>query len=353
MKILFLPYNMASMQAIMCNALNKIEGVESRCLTIQENHYTSGNQHVIYLPRYSFQKSAPASSIVRFLKYRREVRKLIRWADVLHYVWGPVFHNGADLQLAMKLRKPIFIEWVGSDIRDPGALSEINPYYREVFNQGYEYNDLESSDYKHTVQNLFSRVGAIPILMPEMTLFLDKRLFPQYSTVLHRLNVEDYEPAFPSLTNDRPLIVHSPSVKVGKGTNIIVPIIEELKLTYNFDFKLVHGVSRKEALNIMRSADISIDQIIVGGYGMASCEAMALGKPVVNFILPEIFLAGLPPDCPIVNASPDTLKRELIRLIESPSLRHELGRRSRRFVEEHNDADKIALQLIKVYRHAL
>lgn len=353
MKVLFLPHNIASMQAITAKELNRMEDIEAKYVSIRANKYNSDGEEAIHLDKVSFRRSSPISTLLGYIRYRKEIRKWIKWADVLHYVWGPAFESGADLKFAKRLGKPIFVEWVGSDIRNPEILSGINVFYRRVLEEGYEYKGIESSHYKRRVQSEFAKVGALPILLPEMSLFLDKKLFPAHVTCLHRLNVKDYLPLFPSANNARPVIVHAPTVKIGKGSNVISEVVEGLKKKYDFDFTLIHNLSREKALNAMRNADIFIDQIIVGGYGMASCEAMAYGKPVVNFILPEVFDAGLPSECPIVNANPDTLKEQLIRLITDPVLRNETGKRSRLFVEKYNDVSKIAPRLVEIYRTAL
>jgi glycosyltransferase involved in cell wall biosynthesis len=353
MKVLFLPFNIASMQAITAEALNNIDGVQAKSISCKANKYNSVNDSVIYIPEYSFKKSSPVLSLIKYLKYRKEMKKWIKWADVLHYVWGPAFTNASDVKFAVALNKAIFIEWVGSDIRNPEILSGINRYYRKILNEGYEYRDIELSDHKQRVQKLFSNAGAIPTLSPEMSLYLNKELFPTYINYPHRINVRDYKPIYPAIDIKRPHIVHSPSVKIGKGSNVIIEIINDLRNNYDFDFTLVHNMAREDALKTMQEADIFIDQIIVGGYGMASCEAMAFGKPVVNFILPEVFAAGLPDECPVVNSNPDNLKEQLLKLINDPVLRNEIGKKGRSFVEKYNDVDMIAKDFIEVYQSAI
>ena len=81
----------------------------------------------------------------------------------------------------------------------------------------------------------------------------------------------------------------------------------------------------------MQKADIFLDQIICGGYGMACTEAMAFGKPVMCYIMPEVFKAGLPEDFPITNTNPDNLKEQLIKLITDPQMRHDTGKEKPRF----------------------
>ena len=86
---------------------------------------------------------------------------------------------------------------------------------------------------------------------------------------------------------------------------------------------------------------------------MAALEAMSFGKPVVCYIMPQIFENGLSQECPIVNANPDTLEEVLIKLITSPSLRNEIGKKSRTFVEQNHDVELLSDQLLSLYSSEL
>ena len=65
--------------------------------------------------------------------------------------------------------------------------------------------------------------------------------------------------------------------------------------------------------------------------------------------MPAVYKNGTPEICPVVNANPDTLKEKLTLLIKDPELRNSIGMKSRQFVEETHDADKIAIQLLSIY----
>lgn len=353
MNILFLPSNIASLPSITATALNKLEGINAKNIIDSIHKYQSVSKSTVILPQRLHNRLHTAKWLNSRWKYGKELKKWIEWADVLHYVCGPAFNNGADLKWAKAKNKTIIIEWVGSDIRDPEVLFKINPYYSRVFNNGYEYKRLEETNNKNKVQKLFAKAGAVAGISPEISLFLNKSLFPEYHILKQRLHLQNFIPQYPSVNNTKPLIIHSPSAKIAKGSNLIIPVIEELKKEYDFEFVLLHDMSREKVLEIMQKADIFLDQIICGGYGMASAEAMAFGKPVMCYIMPELFDAGLPKEFPVVNTNPDTLREQLIKLITSPRLRHNIGKQSRAYAEKHFDAGKIALQLLDIYKGAL
>lgn len=350
MKILFLPQNIASMPAITADSLNNVEGIEAKCLTQSPHKYQQNSKNIIVI---AGLRSKPLKWLWYKLKLKRTVRKWINWADVVHYTWSPVYSDARDVKYASEKGKKIFIEWVGSDIRNPDHLKSINSYYMFAFENGYEYANLESNDYSLRNQNLFANQGAIPLLTPELSLFVDKSLFKQTHLLNQRVDVNNFKPAYPAENSIRPLIIHSPTAKVGKGSNLIIPIIQELKKEYDFDFMLLHDMSREKVLEIMQKADIYIDQIIVGSYGMAAMEAMSFGKPVMCYIMPQVFEAGLSEECPIVNTSPDNLKKQLIKLITNPQLRHDIGIKSREFAEKFHDVEKVSSLLLSIYKTEL
>jgi glycosyltransferase involved in cell wall biosynthesis len=353
MNILFLPNNIASLPSITANAINKIEGVEAKSLVYSIHKYQTVNQETIILPNRFISLKNPFKWLYAQWDFTRQLKKWIKWADVFHYTWGPACKNGKDLKWIKKMKKPVFIEWVGSDIRDSEFLSGINPYYKQAFKNGYEYSLLESGQHKKNVEQHFYNVGAMPMCWPEMSLYLNTKLFPKYLPLMQRINIKEFSPEFPSIQNLRPLIVHSPSAKITKGSNIIIAEVEALKSELEFDFVLLHNKSREEVLAMMKKADIFIDQIIIGSHGMATLEAFAFGKPVMCYLIPQVFERGLPGECPIINTNPDNLREQLVKLITSPQMRYDIGRKSREYVEKYHDAEKISKQLLKTYSEAL
>lgn len=353
MNILFLPINIASMQAITAEALNNRKESKAVCLTTSVHKYQAVNETTIVLPNKFVSRKNPFKWFYAQRDFKREVKKWIKWADILHYTWEPAYRNRKDLTWAKKTNKPIFIEWVGSDIRDSDFLSAINPYYKHAFDNGYECRTIENGEHKKMTEQNFHAVGAVPLLCPEMSMYLNKTLFPSYIPLMQRINVKAFSSQLPPPENNKPLIVHSPSAKITKGSNFIISAIEELKNDFDFEFVLLHDMKREEVLKIVQKADIFLDQIIIGGYGMAAMEAMSFGKPVMCYLLPQVFEAGLPQECPIVNTNPGNLKEQLVKLITNPNLRKSIGMKSRAYVEKYHDAEKISDQLLKIYTQAL
>ena len=112
---------------------------------------------------------------------------------------------------------------------------------------------------------------------------------------------------------------------------------------------LPHEIARERYAR----ADIVIDQLKAGWHGVFALESMALAKPVVTYLKPEVVersAEGFGVRIPIVPATRETLVEALRPLIEQPALRREIGAQSRAYVEQVHDIDRVADRLVDLYR---
>ena len=73
------------------------------------------------------------------------------------------------------------------------------------------------------------------------------------------------------------VILHAPSSRQRKGTEHVVAAVRGAPA----DLEIVEGLHHDEARRRYAHADIVVDQLNAGWYGLFAIEAMALGKPVV------------------------------------------------------------------------
>lgn len=349
MNILFAPYNIASMQEITADALSRIEGNQVKCLYFGKHKYNSfsTNSIVFY---------AGKNKLLRWL-YKIYgfffLVRLIIWADVIHWVWDSAYPRSIDLWLCRFLRKRTFVEWVGSDIRVPEVLIQKNPWYAHAFLNGYEYANDESLAKSYLVQERFKKNGFIPVLVPEMKMYLQPGLFNKVYDTQYRIDTQKYIPLYPDPKKIKPLIVHSPSAKIAKGSNLIDQVIKRLQEKYEFEYIEIHNCTHEECLSYIQKSDIFIDQIIIGSYAMAALEAMSFGKPVFGFLIDDIVSQYKNPECPIVNINGNTLEDTLAKFIQSGELRYQTGLQSRRFVEAIHDSNILAHKLMTIYKDTI
>jgi glycosyltransferase involved in cell wall biosynthesis len=118
------------------------------------------------------------------------------------------------------------------------------------------------------------------------------------------------------------------------------------------DLKIVEGLHHDEARRLYEDADIVVDQLNAGWYGLFAIECMALGKPVVTFLHEEAVERtelAFQTKVPIVNATAETLARRLRPLVEDASLRRRVGHESRIYAERVHDIERVADRLLDIY----
>ena len=82
--------------------------------------------------------------------------------------------------------------------------------------------------------------------------------------------------------------------------------------------------------------------------GMTPNEAMAMGKPVLCWVSERV-RRMMPSGLPVVSVTPETLHVELERVLQSRTLREELGGRGREYVQTHHDPKLVAEICAEVY----
>jgi glycosyltransferase involved in cell wall biosynthesis len=173
------------------------------------------------------------------------------------------------------------------------------------------------------------------------------RWVPDAHVIPPGIDVRGIEPA-PPAERARPIVLHAPSSRARKGTEHVVAACAELDV----ELEIVEGLDHREAFERYRNADIVVDQLNAGWYGVFAIEAMALGKPVVTFLHEEAVRRteeafGI--DVPIVGASKETLVDALRPLVSSLDERRRVGAASRAFAEEVHDLERMTDRLLALY----
>ena len=174
------------------------------------------------------------------------------------------------------------------------------------------------------------------------------RWVPDADVVLPGVEVAKIVPAVPSAEKKRPLILHAPSSRRRKGTEQVVAAVDGL----DADFRIVEGLTHDEAFELYREADIVVDQLNAGWYGVFAIECLALGKPVVTFLHDEAVRRtneAYGVEVPIVSATAETLREALRPLVADAALRRRIGAASRAYAERVHDIEVIADQLLELY----
>jgi len=245
----------------------------------------------------------------------RAFAQLAPQTDVFHFYFGlTLLPKSAQFPLLRALRKRSVMHFLGSDIR------------------GRPAEELEWA----------KKAGAVVVGSYDAV-----RWVPDAHVVPPGIDVAAIEPSPPS-GQHRPVVLHAPSSRSRKGTVEVLAACERLDL----DLRLVEGLDHREAFERYRAADLVVDQLNAGWYGVFAIEAMALGKPVVSFLHEEAVRRteeefGV--EVPIVHATKETLPDVLEGLVSSPEELRRIGAASRAYVERVHDLARVADRLLDLY----
>ncbi len=173
------------------------------------------------------------------------------------------------------------------------------------------------------------------------------RWVPEAEVVPPGIELSRYDPVPPS-NRERPLVVHAPSDRRKKGTEHVIAACSQLPV----ELEIVEGLHHDEARRRYEAADIVVDQLNAGWYGLFAIEAMALGKPVVTFLHDEAVRRteqAFGVEVPLVTATKETLAERLRPLVEASAERRRIGAAGRAYVERVHDADVVADRLLDIY----
>ena len=295
------------------------------------------------LALFSDAKNTCAADIVLDRTDLRAVRdfaeRMAKEIDVFHsHAGDTLLPDQSDLDLFGKSNVRIFAEFHGTEIRYlfndaplPFAPKECIDPEEKRFRQRRLLHLIEKSD-----GIILHSGGQYPYLPQPLSK-------PVYIVPL-RVDIERLAPLYET-GHERPRIVHAPTDRRFKGTDRILEALKDVE--EEFELVLVEGKTREEALEIYRTADIIIDQISGGSYGVFSIEAMALGKPVIAYISEQTRLRH--PLLPVVSADFDSLSEVAGSLLSDRERRIRLGKEGRKYVERYHDSTRVTALLPELY----
>jgi len=323
-RVLHSPVNVAGSPGAISAGLREL-GVESTLLVFNERPFERGFDVNLELRDTSRVSSVP-------FNLPKQLRAL-RWAmhefDVFHFHAGlTLAPRRITLPLLRHARKGIVFQSWGSDLRGRSA-SEVG-YLREA--------------------------GAVIVGS-----YLTRRLapsgrWPDYDVVPPAIVLRDWEPA-PAEPGGVVRVAHAPSKRAVKGTEAVIAAVEALRARgAPVELDLIEGVPNREARLRYAAADVIVDQLKIGWYGMFAIESMALAKPVVVHLdegaaaeTEEAF--GL--ELPLVRADERNLENVLAGLLEVRETLPELGRRSREYVERVHAHTSVARRVLEIYERVM
>ncbi|MFN2627743.1 MAG: hypothetical protein ABR569_03790 [Gaiellaceae bacterium] len=266
-------------------------------------------------PEADWSLDRPRGLLRQQLAQWRALAKLAPQTDLFHFYFGlTLVPKSAQFPLLRALGKKSVLHWLGSDIRG-----------------------------KPAAELAWGRRAGAQIVGS----YDAARWVPEAEVIPPGIDLAGIRPAPPS-DRERPLVMHAPSSRRRKGTEAVIAACAELAV----ELEIVERLDHREAFERYRAADIVVDQLNAGWYGVFAIEAMALGKPVVTFLHEEAVRRteeAFGVEVPVISATRETLVERLRPLAVDASARRRAGAASRAYVERVHDADTVADRLLDVY----
>jgi hypothetical protein len=298
---------------------------------------------------------APRTERLRFLAPYYAFAWSLRNADVLAFFFDGGYLAATPLrwlecQLVKLAGKRTLLTSYGSDIAVPGTLGAVESAIYE------SYPDLRMRGPEIRRRVLYFTRQADFVVRCMQAGFTPRwdLIWPNYLAIDTELWKPTADATDADARTSEVVVVHPSNHRAIKGTEHLVRAVDELRSEgLHLRLEMVEGRPNDEVRAAMAQADIVGEQFI-GGYGMTAVEAMSLGRPVISnlsWLGREFWEGTCLRECPIVNATPDTLKRELRRLATEPSLRKELGRAGRQYVMNYHSTAAVGRIWESVLRH--
>ncbi|MGW5354743.1 glycosyltransferase family 4 protein [Streptomyces sp. NPDC004031] len=263
-------------------------------------------------------------------------RVLPRYTHLLADAFLPLFGglNGdsieGDLPSLRKAGIKVALLAHGSEVRLPREHMARNPYSL-FFDAPEGYADRLGAIAERNVRT--AQECGLPVFVTTPDLLHD---LPMATWAPLVVDIDSWACDSPVMERKRPVVLHAPSKRWTKGTDRIMPVLQDLHERGAIDFQLAEGVNWTRMREMVQNADIVVDQFAVGSYGTFACEGMAAGKPVVAYLDAQVAEAiGEAP--PIVNCAPDKLGETMERLLSDPVATAQIGVDSAKYVRTYHD----------------
>ena len=330
MRVLHAPAEIAGQASVLAAALRGL-GVEAHSLA-----YNPG------FPQYQPDEMRPYDAqpvLPRYLGYLSSaLRHLGRW-DVYHFHFGRTLippHN-FDLPLVRALGGRVVFHYHGCDVRN-----------RAHMRATHERATCTECD-PFCIPERQRRILASAVRFADAELISTPDLQESAPRARHLPVAADLSQYAVRLSSGAPtLVVHAPTNRLIKGTRHVEAAFEKLRPRFpGVRFETVERLPWAELIRVLERADVVVDQVFMGWYGMVAVEAMALGKPVLCWIRDDF--ERLLDDCPVVRAGIETLEERLAQVLSDGARRAHLGERGRAYVEREHAAPVVARRLIELY----
>lgn len=272
--------------------------------------------------------------------------------DVYHFYFGESLAGRSlrDVPWLKRLGRRVFFYFCGCDIRDSKHV--VATYETSACKTCWP--QLCSANRSTALDMALRFADGVFVSTPDLLEFVPgSKLLPQPIDLGRFDALRDAglgpPPGTPGV--DRPArIAHAPTNRAMKGSDQIEAAVRSLAASgLKVELVTVENRPHKEVLEICATCDLAVDQLLIGAYGQFAVECMAMGKPTICYVRPDL-ADEYPADCPIISASPRDIEAVLANTLAAHRSWEAMGRAGREYVERVHDARKVAADAIASYQ---
>ena len=319
-------------------------GIGGKLAQWQRKNYQAESRFIVFQDNTAFQNSdlnIHTEKIGKLRSIKEKVSlflKSIHAYDIFHFYFGKSFLPfNLDLPILKIFNKKIIMHYLGSDIRINSLQARNNAYY----SYSLIPKNLSQIDFLKKARMYWQQLWFDYCIVGK-DLLIHARQVIKEEKIIHNIWVgRSVVPSqkLSKKSHEGINIVHAPTNRGLKGTKYIEEAVEKLKIKgISVNLHLLENLPHKELMRFIgEEADIVIDQLLNGAFGVISIESLSLGVPVICFLSDDILKEF--PEIPIVNANIDNLPQVLEELIENQDFRSALSEKGISFVDQNFNFD--------------
>ena len=221
----------------------------------------------------------------------------------------------------------------GSEIRRPSVHREM------LAHSPFHIEDETTAKLEHATRKLADQLdafeGAVFVTTPDLLAYV-----PRANWLPVVVDTQRWHPASDHPANEKLVVAHIPSSERLKGTEYIDAVCRRLEHEGVITYVQVSGIAPDDVPGYIRAADVVIDGLVLGAYGVMSVQAMASGAIAVA----DVSLLGSL-EAPIVSAQPESLRQALLDLNDDRSRMQDLRHAGIEFVRQYHNGEYAAAKL--------
>lgn len=329
-------YEIANQMNTITQAL-KQNGWQAETVCYYPNYLKFHSDHVLDLAQFPTPQEKQQHAVAT-------AEKLIPNYDVFHFHFGTTLTlDYSDLPKLRELGKKVVNHYWGSEIRLLSKAQRMNNPYAKV--------KVDNEDSIKRALEFRSRFVS-HCVSPDWELYEYVRdYYPNIYFIQAAVDMERYPEAPMQTNSNRPfLIVHAPTAPEIKGTKYIVDAIQSLSTSYNIEFKFIQGMAHEEAKQWYSKADLIVDELHCGTYGLLTIESMCMGKPVITWVT-DYMRSKYPYGLPVISANPDTIKEKIKWALDNRDALPQIGKNGREYVARNHDITMVVQKIMDMYQH--